>query len=72
MAAEPSVAVDELEDDTLLFVDGGCGRFIREAYQRADVSFRPTHRVSELSTLVAMVRTGVGGCRSFRRWCGPC
>ncbi|MFJ1604548.1 LysR substrate-binding domain-containing protein [Streptomyces sp. NPDC088253] len=60
LAAEPSVAVDELEDDTFLFVDGGCARFIRRAYQRAGVPFRPTHRVSELPTLVTMVRAGVG------------
>ncbi|MFE9968760.1 LysR family transcriptional regulator [Streptomyces sp. NPDC005525] len=60
LAAEPSVAVDELEDDTFLFIDGGCARFIRQAYERAGVKFRPTHRVSELPTLVTMVRAGVG------------
>ncbi|MFE9968762.1 LysR family transcriptional regulator [Streptomyces sp. NPDC005525] len=60
LAGEPSVAADELQDDTFLYTDGGCERYVHEAHRQPGVQFRPTHRVSELATLVAMVRSGVG------------
>ncbi|MET8407885.1 LysR family transcriptional regulator [Streptomyces sp. NPDC005195] len=58
LAGEQVVAADELQDDAFLFC--GCERYIREAHRRVGVPFRPTHRVRELATLVAMVRSGVG------------
>ncbi|WP_393099824.1 LysR family transcriptional regulator [Streptomyces sp. LN325] len=60
LAGEPSIAADELQDDSFLFTDSGCERYVHEAHRQAGVQFRPTHRVSELATLVAMVRSGVG------------
>jgi DNA-binding transcriptional LysR family regulator len=60
LAAEPTIAVADLADDPFLLSTGGCERHIRELYRLARVPFEPTHRIRQLSTVFAMVRSGVG------------
>jgi DNA-binding transcriptional LysR family regulator len=60
LAAEPTIAVADLADDPFLLSTGGCERHLRELHRLARVPFEPTHRVRQLSTVFAMVRSGVG------------
>ncbi|MFJ7905996.1 LysR family transcriptional regulator [Kitasatospora sp. NPDC096204] len=60
LAGEPTVHVAELEDDDFLLSEGGCERYVREAYRRAGVRFTPRHRIRDLNTLIGMVHAGVG------------
>ncbi|MEU5691951.1 LysR family transcriptional regulator [Actinosynnema sp. NPDC020468] len=58
MAGEPVVRVRDLADDPFLISRGGCERHVRQAHQ--GTPFNPVHRVRELATLFAMVRSGIG------------
>jgi DNA-binding transcriptional LysR family regulator len=60
LAAEPTVDIADLADDDFLLSSGGCERQIQELHRMADTPFRPAHRIRQLSTLFAMVRSGVG------------
>ncbi|RZQ59342.1 LysR family transcriptional regulator [Amycolatopsis suaedae] len=60
LAAEPVIDAADLADDPFLLSLGGCEPHVEEVHRRAGVPLRPTHRVRELSTLVAMVRAGLG------------
>jgi DNA-binding transcriptional LysR family regulator len=60
LAAEEIIDLADLEDDPFLLSDGGCERHIRDLYRQAGCRLRPTHRVRECGTLVAMVQAGVG------------
>lgn len=60
LAGQPVIDVADLEDDPFLMSDGGCERFVRELYRLAGSRLRPTHRVRENGTLIAMVQAGVG------------
>ncbi|GAA5057780.1 DNA-binding transcriptional LysR family regulator [Thermocatellispora tengchongensis] len=60
LAGEPEIGAADLEDDPFLLSTGGCERHVREVFRRAGVRFAPAHRIRELATLLAMVRTGVG------------
>jgi DNA-binding transcriptional LysR family regulator len=60
LADEAIIDVADLDDDPFLLSDGGCERHIREIYRMSDSRLRPTHRVRESGTLIAMVQAGVG------------
>ncbi|MFC5813903.1 LysR family transcriptional regulator [Nonomuraea harbinensis] len=60
LAGEPSVSMADLADDAFLLSCGGCEPHIREVFRRGGVPFTPTHRIREMGTLLAMVRSGVG------------
>ncbi|AHH99999.1 LysR family transcriptional regulator [Kutzneria viridogrisea] len=60
LAEVAELGLAELADDPFLLSVGGCERHIRRVHRRAKVEFAPTHRVRELGTLLAMVRSGVG------------
>jgi DNA-binding transcriptional LysR family regulator len=60
LAGEPEIDLADLEDDPLLFSGGSCERPIEDLFRHAGIRLRPTHQVRELSTLFAMVRSGMG------------
>ncbi|WP_239340446.1 LysR family transcriptional regulator [Frankia sp. CiP3] len=60
LAGESALAVADLDGDPFLLSIGGCERYIRKLYRRAQVPLRPAHRAREMATLLAMVRSGVG------------
>lgn len=60
LAGKASVRLADLGTDPLLFSGGSCERPIQELFRDANIRLRPTHHVRELSTLFAMVRSGMG------------
>jgi DNA-binding transcriptional LysR family regulator len=60
LAGEEAIDVADLDDDAFLLSEGGCERHIREIYRRARATLEPRHRVREMGTLLAMVRSGIG------------
>jgi DNA-binding transcriptional LysR family regulator len=60
LADEEIIDVADLDDDPFLLSDGGCERHVRELYRQAGSRLRPTHRVRECGTLIAMVQAGIG------------
>ncbi|GLW10003.1 LysR family transcriptional regulator [Microtetraspora sp. NBRC 13810] len=60
LAGEAEIDVADLEDDPFLLSRGGCERQVREVFRRSRTPFAPTHRIREMGTLLAMVRSGVG------------
>ncbi|KAA2264302.1 LysR family transcriptional regulator [Solihabitans fulvus] len=60
LAGQDEIDVLDLDDDPFLLSCGGCERHIREIYRQARGRLTPTHRVHQLSTLLAMVRAEVG------------
>ncbi|SMD24351.1 LysR family transcriptional regulator [Kibdelosporangium aridum] len=60
LAAEDVIDIPDLDDDPFLLSDGGCERHIRDLYRRTTSRLRPTHRVREGATLIAMVQAGIG------------
>jgi DNA-binding transcriptional LysR family regulator len=60
LAGEARIEVADLAEDPMLFSGGSCERPILDLYRRAGIRLAPTHRVRELSTLFAMVRSGLG------------
>ncbi|MCE7006548.1 LysR family transcriptional regulator [Kibdelosporangium philippinense] len=60
LADEDVIDIPDLDDDPFLLSDGGCERHIRDLYRRTMSRLRPTHRVREGATLIAMVQAGIG------------
>jgi DNA-binding transcriptional LysR family regulator len=60
LAGESRIELADLGDDPMLFAGGSCERPILDLYRRARMRLAPTHKVRELSTLFAMVRSGLG------------
>ena len=61
LAGEAEVSVADLADDPLLLCScGGCERQLQDLYRRAGLRLAPAHWISELTTQLAMVRSGVG------------
>jgi DNA-binding transcriptional LysR family regulator len=50
----------DLADVPLLFSGGSCEQPVRDLYRHAGLRLTPTHQVRELSTLFAMVSSGLG------------
>ncbi|WP_238009856.1 LysR substrate-binding domain-containing protein [Dactylosporangium sp. AC04546] len=60
LAHEPHVDVEELDGDPFLLSDGGCEPIIQAMYAQAGLRLRPTHRVRDMRTLLAMVSENLG------------
>ncbi|TDD01843.1 LysR family transcriptional regulator [Saccharopolyspora terrae] len=60
LAAEPTVRLSDLTDDPMLVSDGGCEPLVDQLHADAGISLRIDQRVREMSTLLAMVREGLG------------
>jgi len=54
------VAVRDLAADPFLVSAGGCEPAIRQVHERHEVPFAPASRVTDMATLLAMVREGLG------------
>ena len=61
LAGETEVNLADLADDPLLLCScDGCERQLRDLYCRAGICLAPAHWISELTTQLAMVRSGLG------------
>ena len=61
LAGETEVNLADLADDPLLLCScGGCERQLHDLYRRAGLRLAPAHWISELTTQLAMVRSGLG------------
>ena len=60
LANERDVRVADLEDDPFLLSTGGCEPIIKAIYARAELPLRPTRRVRDMNTLLAMVSETLG------------
>ncbi|MFF2629933.1 LysR family transcriptional regulator [Kitasatospora griseola] len=60
LAAEPRIDVTDLDDDPLILSTGGCEKYVRQAYRLARRPLPGAHRVRDMGTLLAMVRSGIG------------
>ncbi|MEO3875739.1 LysR family transcriptional regulator [Nonomuraea sp. B12E4] len=60
LAGEATVNVSDLEDDPFILSKGGCEKHVRDAYRKAAARFVPAHQVRDMTTLLTMVRSGIG------------
>lgn len=60
LAGQPEIALADLTDDPFLLSDGGCEPLLRRMHTTAGVPFRPTRRVRDMATLLALVREQLG------------
>jgi DNA-binding transcriptional LysR family regulator len=60
LAGQADIAVADLADDPFLLSAGGCETLIRQIHSQAGVPFAPAQSIREMTTLLAMVREGLG------------
>ncbi|BCB87455.1 LysR family transcriptional regulator [Phytohabitans suffuscus] len=60
LAREARVGIEELLDDAFVTSKSGCEPLVESIFASQGLAFRPTHRVTQLSTIVTMVRAGMG------------
>jgi DNA-binding transcriptional LysR family regulator len=60
LAGEADVGVEDLLDDAFVTSKSGCEPLVESIFGSRGLVFRPTHRVTQLSTIVTMVRAGMG------------
>ena len=60
LAGQDELELCDLSNDALLFSGGACEQPIVDLYRQAGLRLTPTHHVRELSTLFAMVSSGLG------------
>ncbi|MEV7228053.1 LysR substrate-binding domain-containing protein [Polymorphospora sp. NPDC051019] len=60
LAGTAAIPLADLAEDPLLVSTAGCEPQIRELHRRAGLPYRPTQRVRDLTTLMAMVDAGLG------------
>ena len=60
LVGEASIAVEDLLDDAFVTSKSGCEPLVESIFAGQGLTFRPTHRVTQLSTIVTMVRAGMG------------
>ncbi|GAA4675998.1 LysR family transcriptional regulator [Phytohabitans rumicis] len=60
LAGEASVAVEDLVDDAFVTSASGCEPLVEAIFAAHGLAFRPAHRVTQLGTIVTMVRAGIG------------
>lgn len=57
---EATIELADLSDDPLLVSDGGCEPLLADLHDKAGLPLRVDQRIREMSTLLAMVREGLG------------
>lgn len=60
LGSRDEVAVKDLASDPFLVSAGGCESAIRQIHEQGHISFAPASRVTDMATLLAMVREGLG------------
>ncbi|MEU5043291.1 LysR family transcriptional regulator [Streptomyces griseorubiginosus] len=60
LADEAEIDIADLDDDPMIVSTSGCEEHVRKVYQLAHRPLRPGHRVRDMGTLLAMVRSGLG------------
>lgn len=60
LAGEAAVAVPDLADDPFITSLSGCEPIVESIFGAAGLPFRPAHRVTQLGTIITMVRAGIG------------
>jgi DNA-binding transcriptional LysR family regulator len=60
LAGEAAIALEQIAQEPMLFSGGSCEQPVFDLYRDAGLRLSPTHQVRELSTLIAMVRSGMG------------
>ncbi|MCW6007644.1 LysR family transcriptional regulator [Micromonospora sp. CPCC 205371] len=60
LAGEAEVTAADLIDDPFITSASGCEPIVEAIFGAARLPFRPAHRVTQLSTIVTMVRAGMG------------
>lgn len=60
LANEIAIELADLADDPLLVSDGGCEPLLADLHNQAGLPLRVDQRIREMSTLLAMVREGLG------------
>lgn len=60
LAGQPSLTLAEVSEDWMLVSDGGCEPLLAQLHHTAGISFHIGQRVREMTTLLAMVREGLG------------
>jgi DNA-binding transcriptional LysR family regulator len=60
LAGEVDIGVEDLLDDAFVTSKSGCEPLVESIFGSQGLAFRPTHRVTQLSTIVTMVRAGMG------------
>lgn len=60
LAGEAEVTAADLVDDAFISSSSGCEPIVEAIFDTARVPFRPAHRVTQLSTIITMVRAGIG------------
>ena len=60
LAGHEAVTLGQIAGEPMLFSGGSCEQPIHDLYRDAGLRLSPTHQVRELSTLFAMVRSGMG------------
>jgi DNA-binding transcriptional LysR family regulator len=60
LAGQADVTIEDLTDDAFIASGSGCEPFLEHLFKAAGLDFRPAHRVTQLSTILTMVQTGIG------------
>lgn len=60
LAGQPHVDLHELTDDSVLLSDGGCEALLRQLFDASCLPMRPSRRIRDVATLLAMVRERLG------------
>lgn len=60
LAEQVDIALGELADDPFVASGSGCEPTLHLLFDGAGLTFRPTHVVNQLSTILTMVQTGMG------------
>ena len=60
LADQPHLTLADLADDPFIATTSGCDPIVRLAHRQAGLLFRPAHRVGQVTTLLTMVRAGLG------------
>ncbi|GAA5016950.1 LysR family transcriptional regulator [Streptomyces siamensis] len=60
LAGQDAISLDDLLDDPLLATTSGCETAVKQLHALVGRPYRPTQRIREFTTLLAMVEAGLG------------
>ena len=60
LAEQTSIDLRDLTDDALLLSDGGCEPLLVQMHRVAGITLRPSRKIRDMTTLLALVREGLG------------